>query len=1778
MASAALASYSDLHDAVLRLNAITESTPMRSPSTSSNTLLAEAAAAAAAECRQIRSLMQAAMGGDRRIVVSSRDVVVINTTVQSHLEALEAAFRRGRFSRHPEAGEGVEEDDDDHDDRNDTSPLRIFDGLRRALVQARADIRSSQLLPASSASEEGGDAAEDDEDDGQTLREVSEATGTSIALLKQVNPFLAAYGPEDLVPAGTSIVLPAKVESELQQRDQATRAAPGFYASTTDYETATSNDGAARAGPASAAPVLETLASIAHRAGMPLSRLVSVNPHLAAFDPVSDPLPIGTAVNIPRNKAASPAPRRRSSQQPPPRSASREARSQTNEGEESFAQIATNTGVSLADLRLANPELAEKFHPTAPLPANTILKIPDVLLRHRKDAPSASSPSSLTASGTNAAGSPSRPQAETLRSIAWMHGVPTAMFRDLNPHLANYASDEELAPGSSLIVPRPKSGASTTIAGNNSSSSHRNQQPRAAGETLHEIAVLYDIGVEKLLSCNPHLKGFDKNAPLPPGVAVEIPKNSLQRMRSPPSSVSPAAPSPSTTPMRRAAPGSDDTLDTIRKLASSFNISTELFRRKNPHISALADDEVIPSGTALRVPSPVKRPQSNPSPFVTPTRHAAIPAASLRTVAEHEGISVTEIRTLNPTVAGLREDEPLPANITLKVPKKKKKQTPAPATGTKKSSRPHPSSSAALERAEERRGDKDEEEDGGGGVDTVRSVARRFNITEERLIEWNPSLAPLDPNAPIPDKTELKIPTPAAASSSASPGRNKPQNITQQPTQGSSRKSGGGGGFDGYTAASTSTDDYYTTTSGAGEEQAANSRNTIRFIAKQFGVSEALLRSANPSLLAGLHSDALLPLGVSLRIPRGSPSSQPQTLAELSLATGVPVDVIRKQNRNLGGVDSDEELPVGTSIQLPTQKDRSAAATAATRRQHQPHHRAAAATTNDSSEEEEEYTTNQENGGHHRDEAEDDEGVGEGPRRNTLRDIARYYGVSVDSIVAHNPHVRRFDPEEDLPEDTRLNIPLQEETTPAAASPARQPTSTATSGEAPCPPTNAPLPHTPGARQGAPVPAAASVAATKPHAVCERRESLRSIASQYNVTVSRLRSANLATLQSVESSDAFLPIGTVLAIPDDDNDAPPRPQQQQAAAAGEVAQHQENAKKGVSAADGLHEASERRNHHHPSFNPGSGGDTVSPQPPPLRTKQHLFPVQAGERIGDVARRLNVSEAALRNANPQLRNVHFKTPLPPDTIVELPSTEPPHSSSLSSVSNPAPATSSSPPQLAKLSSGNGRRTVVSNGELSVADICHLYFIAEDSLRAQNPFLRRYHSATLIPEGTVLVLEAHHPISSSGGESQQHPREFVVSEPQTTLKTICDVSGVTERRIRRLNPHLALVKLSTELPIGSVVTTDVPLQLYHRQGIDRYLVVRTIAQNSTALLCQRYFGLWRLFVSAFCSSRMAEAKARDMERQRMEYQLQVGRLSEADLKRRVTELRMTVDSMRPTSVASQMAVARLVSQTVAGHEEAAQFEREALTAAIGAAAAVAANKPVPMTPSSAALTADTSGLSWMGQPVFVPSSSPKKRAVSPVASHVPRTLSPGNRLSSSSSAPGVNNDRSSAEALLGIAVADMVIARVLAPAAAASGVKPGDLITRVDGKLINSSLALQQAIKRATGPRVLLTVRDATTGNVTAHHVPLRLGAGEMNASAMSSGSARGGMGLVASPARSTSGQPSQSPSVARRRLSPAAHRSISQGSQSVADRNSSGGAQYRGIGVPLHLSPKRAANY
>eukprot|EP00742_Colponemidia_sp_Colp-10_P014114 GILJ01015993.1.p1 GENE.GILJ01015993.1~~GILJ01015993.1.p1 ORF type:complete len:1195 (+),score=128.56 GILJ01015993.1:535-3585(+) len=186
----------------------------------------------------------------------------------------------------------------------------------------------------------------------------------------------------------------------------------------------------------------------------------------------------------------------------------------------------------------------------------------------------------------------------------------------------------------------------------------------------------------------------------------------------------------------------------------------------------------------------------------------------------------------------------------------------------------------------------------------------------------------------------------------------------------------------------------------------------------------------------------------------------------------------------------------------------------------------------------------------------------------------------------------------------------------------------------------------------------------------------------------------------------------------------------------------------------------------------------------------------------------------------------------------------------------------------------------------------------------------------PPGREDLTSHFHPRGNSAIRSDQ------TELPINTLGAIASHTNVSEKILRRRNPSLAALASTDPLPKNTIVELEgdpylMPTNIandeevsYNRNGgngfslyggrsLDRRQVVRVMGHKAAVIVGQRYFNKWRLFASMFNSKKLENELDIENERERMRLQLQAGQIKEEDLRRRVTELRIALDSSRPSS---------------------------------------------------------------------------------------------------------------------------------------------------------------------------------------------------------------------------------------------------------------------------------------
>eukprot|EP00658_Telonema_sp_P-2_P010719 TRINITY_DN14050_c0_g1_i1.p1 TRINITY_DN14050_c0_g1~~TRINITY_DN14050_c0_g1_i1.p1 ORF type:complete len:277 (-),score=50.80 TRINITY_DN14050_c0_g1_i1:106-936(-) len=247
-----------------------------------------------------------------------------------------------------------------------------------------------------------------------------------------------------------------------------------------------------------------------------------------------------------------------------------------------------------------------------------------------------------------------------------------------------------------------------------------------------------------------------------------------------------------------------------------------------------------------------------------------------------------------------------------------------------------------------------------------------------------------------------------------------------------------------------------------------------------------------------------------------------------------------------------------------------------------------------------------------------------------------------------------------------------------------------------------------------------------------------------------------------------------------------------------------------------------------------------------------------------------------------------------------------------------------------------KTMLASGNESLRNVCDTHFLTEPQLRSMNPFLERYHSGTLIPKNTLIVLEtagfAEDKVAAAHGMSAAKPQVeevegrhvFVVKSPTrdrpraisphramsspeepsasgtiptNTLRAISEAVGIPEQILRRRNPHLGLIGSDDELPKGTIVELDgsamgpvggmaaspraapsnnTTISLTKR-NLNRRQVVRVMGHKTAVQVGQRYFSKWRLFVSLFNSKKMNREITIENEMEKLRVQVQAGKIT-------------------------------------------------------------------------------------------------------------------------------------------------------------------------------------------------------------------------------------------------------------------------------------------------------------
>ena len=627
-----------------------------------------------------------------------------------------------------------------------------------------------------------------------TIRGLAVTYGIAENDLRRLNANLEGYGSEEDLPAGTHVRL----------SDDTTPVERSSQHATPSERLPVVND------------VAESIRDVATSYRVTVGELLALNPQVSHLDP-DEPMPPGTTLRLPDGNY-----QRKQTY----------LSSDTEAPGESIADISMKLGISTKELREANPDL-DKYKLDAPLPPGTRVRVPQT---------SQSKPPIIIER--------SEQQAETLRTITRLYGVSIKELRKENAELNQYATDDELPDGVSIALPQDESTA----------------KPKSPtrGETLEEIAELYSVSIDALRAENPTLVDFPASQPLPEGTSISIPQ---------------------------AAAGATPSSKTIQQLCFEYNVTEEVLRHANPKLDGIEGNQPLPRGLVLQIPAPQEIAQKEDG------------TETLAQIAERYSISTKRIRKYNPHItADISDDTPLPKNLTLKIPQKRKAR--------KRALQPDQETSDTQETTDTTETDRQTK------TTTIRDVAKKYNVTEQVLRLNNPDIAAFPSDKPLPPNLTLRIP--AAEEPDEAPTQTirevaKKYNVTEQALR-----------LNNPDIAAFPSDKplppNLTLRIPAAEEPDEAPTQTIREVAKKYNVTEQALRLNNPDI-AAFPSDKPLPPNLTLRIPAAEePDEAPtQTIRDVAKKYNVTEQVLRLNNPDIAAFPSDKPLPPNLTLRIPAE-------------------------------------------------------------------------------------------------------------------------------------------------------------------------------------------------------------------------------------------------------------------------------------------------------------------------------------------------------------------------------------------------------------------------------------------------------------------------------------------------------------------------------------------------------------------------------------------------------------------------------------------------------------------------------------------------------------------------------------------------------------------------------------------------------------------------------------------------------------------------------------------
>jgi LysM repeat protein/WD40 repeat protein len=500
-----------------------------------------------------------------------------------------------------------------------------------------------------------------------------------------------------------------------------------------------------------------SLRDIAANYGIPVGQLLAANPSISnEYEPIAP----NQTIYLPTLQAAVRIP------PPPP----------TSSGKESLDVIARRHGVDVQELHRANPSVANAYEP---LPPNSRIVLPprrdqrpqtieqyarthsltveEVLrenpqYRSREDLVHRDRNHVYVVPSSQEPRPPVAPAKQpSLADLADKYNVSVQDLHRANPHVRSPYSP--LQPDERIVLPAPKSGTSVA-----------------------QYAAAHNVPVEELLRVNPHLRSerdvIERNAVVLPTSAADhhVVTRKLQvlRVREP---------------------------TTVAELARELSVTPEEVLRYNSNL--VGPNARVPANTNIVMPPGASVPSGPP-----PRVHVAQNGDRLSTVAVRYGVSEEEVYRYNPHLRGAT-DAPIDHGVRIEIPPPEAATTwqkPSQATVYRVTTKgdnlyavahrtgvPVDLLIAANNHIDPRQPlEADQpiflpEPSGPGRTyvrtsnvavhhvdrgDTVGSVAHRYGVSVEELLDANPSLRD---NRPLRDGLELAIPPPRPAAAYAPP-------------------------------------------------------------------------------------------------------------------------------------------------------------------------------------------------------------------------------------------------------------------------------------------------------------------------------------------------------------------------------------------------------------------------------------------------------------------------------------------------------------------------------------------------------------------------------------------------------------------------------------------------------------------------------------------------------------------------------------------------------------------------------------------------------------------------------------------------------------------------------------------------------------------------------------------------------------------------------------------------------------------------------------------------